>query len=171
MRKTILLAIAIAAVLALGMGFSYAQTAVPGYSYGQGGWFCPWHSQAMGQRYTGPNAGGWYCPWMGGGMGYGMGMMHRRGMGPGNVYGQTPNAQVQPQEQVAPGQTPGKPLSQEQAKTLVEDYLRNTNNPNLKLGAFTDKGDVFEADITTKDGSLADKIQVDKKTGWFRSAY
>ncbi len=119
---------------------------------------------AQQQGYQGAQQGGWTCPWMGGG--------YQRGtQGGGMGYGRTPGGQGQPQQQYAPGQTPGKPLTQEQAKTLVEDYLKNTNNPNLKLGAFSDKGDVFEADIVTKDGSMVDKIQVDKNTGWFRSAY
>ena len=29
----------------------------------------------------------------------------------------------------------------------------------------------FEADVVTKDNSLADKILVDKNTGWMRPAY
>lgn len=121
---------------------------IPVISAQQGGWSCPWMrgTSQQGQQ-------GWYCPWMGGGMG----------------YGRMPSGQSQ--QQYAPGQTPGKPLTKDQAKALVENYLKNTNNPNLKLGSFSDKGDVFEAEIVTKDGSLADKILVNKETGWFRSAY
>ena len=66
----------------------------------------------------------------------------------------------------------GKPVTQEQAKQLVEDHLRYGNNPNLKVGDLSDKGgDYYEADVVTKEGSLVDKLQVDKKTGYFRSAY
>jgi hypothetical protein len=39
------------------------------------------------------------------------------------------------------------------------------------LGKITGKGPNFEAQIVTKDNSLADKVLVDKNTGWIRSAY
>jgi hypothetical protein len=65
----------------------------------------------------------------------------------------------------------GKPVTQDQAKQLVEDNLRYGKNPNLKVGDLSDKGDYYEADIVTKEGSLVDKLQVNKKTGYFRSAY
>ena len=88
--------------------------------------------------------GGWYCPWMGGG-----GMMEQGGM--------------------MTQQRAGQPVNNQQAKRLLEDYLRNRNNPNLKLGEFTEKGNVYEATIVTKEGSLVERIQVDKTTGWFRN--
>jgi hypothetical protein len=108
------------------------------------------------QQGTPPQGSGWYCPWMaqGGGMhrGRGMGrcMMGRGGM-------------------MAPNLNQGQPLTKEQAKQLLENYVAYSNNPNLKLGAISDKGDVFEATVVTKDGSLVETIQVDKKTGWFRN--
>ncbi|MFP3869584.1 MAG: hypothetical protein ACLFVT_01715, partial [Syntrophobacteria bacterium] len=57
-----------------------------------------------------------------------------------------------------------------EVKLLLENYLRNTGNPNLKLGDIAEKEAFYEAEILTKDGSLVDKIQVHKYTGWFRSA-
>lgn len=123
----------------------------------QGGWGCPWM-----QGYQG-GQGGWYCPWCGAGMG--PGMMHHRG------YGMMQRGQGQGAQQAAPGQTPGKPLSEDQARLLLENYLKNTNNPNLKLGGISSKDGFYEAQIVTQDGSMVDKIQVDKNTGWFRSAY
>ena len=90
---------------------------------------------------------------MGRGYGMGPGMM-----GPGYGYG--------PQYQ-----QPRKPLEEKDAKEVLETYLKSTRNPNLKLGTIEDKGSVFEAEILTKDGSLADKIAVDKYTGWMRSMY
>jgi hypothetical protein len=39
------------------------------------------------------------------------------------------------------------------------------------MGEITDKEKYFEAEILTNDGSLADKIAVDKTTGWMRSIY
>jgi hypothetical protein len=102
------------------------------------------------QQSTAPQTPGWYCPWMGGGQGGMMGccMMGRGGM--------TKHDQ-------------GQPLSKDSAKQLLQDYLANSDNPNLKLGDIADKGTVFEASILTKDGSLVQKIQVDKDSGWFRN--
>lgn len=112
----------------------------------QGGWYCPWMSLKT--------QGGWQCP--GYGRGAGMGGWHHRGRG-------MMASQYALQS--------GKQLTQEQASTLLQDYLKATNNPNLKLGDISNKDGFYEADILTKDGSLADKIQVNKTTGWFRSAY
>lgn len=101
--------------------------------------------------------GGWYCPWMGG--------------GPGMQGGQSgwycpwgPGGRMGP-----PVAQPGQSLTAEQAKALVEQHIGA--NPNLKAGKVTPKDDFYEVDIVTKDGSLVDKIQVNKQTGWFRSVY
>ena len=117
----------------------------PGYGYGYG----------MGPGMMGP------------GRGYGMGpgMM---GPGYGNPYG----PQYGPQYGPGPQYQQQNPLDMEEAKNKVENYLKSTRNPNLKLGEMKDKGSHFEADIVTKKGnSLVDKIYVDKNTGWMRSAY
>jgi hypothetical protein len=120
-----------------------------GYVYGMG---------------PGMMGGGWsgYCtgPGM---MGYGY------GMGPGMMgygYGPQHGPQYAPQYQ-----RPQKPLNENQAKQMVENYLQSTRNPNLKLGKIEDKGYAFEANIVTKDGSLVNKVLVDKNTGWMQSAY
>jgi hypothetical protein len=98
---------------------------------------------------------------MGGGM-MGPGMMGGQGMmGPG--YGQ----QYQQYQQ----QQPQKPIEEKDAKTIVENYLNNMRNPNLKLGKIKDVGNAFEATIVTKNNSLVDTVLVDKMTGWMRSAY
>lgn len=64
---------------------------------------------------------------------------------------------------------PGQPLSADQARAMVEQHI--SGNPNLKVGTVTPKDDAYEVDIITKEGSLVDKIQVNKQTGWFRSVY
>lgn len=118
-----------------------------GFSYAQqgggssqGGWGCPWMGQG---RVSGP--GGWYCPWMGG-----YGNPH---YGSG---GQLPYNQK------------GEPLTKDQVHQLLKDYIQN--NPNLKVGELIDKGDFYESSIVTKkEGALVEKMQVDKKTGWFRN--
>lgn len=157
MRKSTVAATFAMGIVMLFLSNLYAQEQSPGTSQQasevqqqnnavpqQGGWYCPW----MSLRTQG--SGGWCCPWAGGGGG-----PHHRGRGR--------MAQYAPQ--------PGKQLTQEQTRTLLQDYLKATNNPNLKLGSVADKGNFYEAEIMTQNGSLADKIQVNKDTGWFRSAY
>jgi hypothetical protein len=43
------------------------------------------------------------------------------------------------------------------------------NNPNLKLGEVVEKGELFEVTVTTKDGSLVEKVELNRNTGWFRN--
>ena len=158
MKKSIVFGLAVVAAVMLGLGSSYAQPMGPGMMGQRGGY---------GPGYGPPQQGGWYCP-RGGGWGMGPGMMGRGwsgyGMGPGMMgpgyYGYGPQYQ-QPQ----------KPLNENQAKEMVENYLQSTRNPNLKLGKIEDKGYAFEANIVTKDGSLVNKVLVDKNTGWMQSAY
>lgn len=102
---------------------------------------------------------GWYCPWMGQG-----GPMHR-GMGRG--LGRGMRCRLMGGSGMSLNK--GQPVTKDQAKQLLEDYVGSANNPNLKLGEITEKGDVFEATIVTKEGSLVEKIQVDKNSGWFRN--
>jgi hypothetical protein len=101
-------------------------------------------------------------PGMMGGQGYGMGQGM---MGPG--YGSEPSRQFPNGAQ----QQPQQPIDKAQARSMVENYLHSTGNPNLKLGKITDDGSSFEADIVTKDNSMVDKILVDKNSGAMRSAY
>jgi len=136
----------------------------PGYGYGQqqqGGWnYCPYCGAPQG-----PGPGYGMGPgMMGPGYGRGPGMMGPGyGMGPGMMgpgHGYGPRYQQ-----------PRKPLEGKDAKEVLETYLKSTRNPNLKLGTIEDKGSVFEVEIQTKDGSLVDRIAVDKHTGWMRSIY
>jgi hypothetical protein len=106
-----------------------------------------------------------------GGYGMGPGMMMGGGMMGGRGYGMGPGM-------MGPGygygpqyQQPQKPLEEKDAKAILENYLRGTRNPNLKLGKITEQGNYFEAEIVTKEGSLVDKILVDRYTGWIRSVY
>lgn len=166
MRKsTLVLAFALVMALALYPIAVKAQMGpgMMGSWGGYGGWYCPYCGRPMGPGMMGPGYG------MGPGMmgpSHGMwGPHHGMGpgmMGPGYGYGpQYPPRYPQPQ----------KAMDEKDARALVEDYLQFTRNPNLKLGKIEDKGYAFEAEILTKDGSLADRILVDKNTGWMRSVY
>jgi hypothetical protein len=104
------------------------------------------------------NGGGSSCPKMGG------------GPGPGSPGGQGGGAcpYLNPQTG-SPGAKPGQPLTADQAKALVEQEFGR--NPNLKTGKVVEKGGNYEVVVVTKDGSLVDKIEVDKQTGSLRSIY
>ena len=115
-----------------------------------------------------------YCPYCGsqlgpgGGYGVGPSMVGPGMMGPGMMHrGWGYGPQYGPQYPQSQG-----PMSEKDAKAFLENYLQSTRNPNLKLGKIEDKGNAFQGDIVTaKDGSLVDKILIDKYTGWMRSAY
>jgi hypothetical protein len=62
-------------------------------------------------------------------------------------------------------------LDKDQVKQEVENYLKSTRNPNLRVGKIEEKGNHYEVYIETKGGALADQLLVDKDTGWMRSAY
>ena len=136
----------------------------------------------MGPGRMGPEGGygAWnYCPYCGAPMGPGM-----RGPGYGRGYGMMGPGYGRGPDMMSPGygpqygppygppyQQPREPMKEKDAQQIVENYLRATRNPNLKLGKITDKGTYFEAEILTKEDSLADKLAVDKQTGWMRSIY
>ncbi|HHO76345.1 MAG TPA: hypothetical protein ENN05_07935 [Deltaproteobacteria bacterium] len=124
--------------------------------YGQGGyqegWTCAWCGQGPGMMGPYGGVGGMGPEMMGpygGAGGTGLGMM-------GSRYG-------------AYGS--GEPLTEDQTRVLMERSIGSTRNPNIMLGKLTDKKDYFEAEIVTKDGSLVDKVLVDKRTGWIRPSY
>jgi hypothetical protein len=57
------------------------------------------------------------------------------------------------------------------AAEIVADRLEAAGNPNLEVGKITEVGRDFEVEIVTKDGSLANKVLVEKSTGRILSAY
>jgi hypothetical protein len=135
-------------ILVLGLAFVLSMTFYAVSGYAQTG---PGYGYGMGPGMMGPGYGYGY------GMGPGM-------MGPGYGYGQGPQYGRQY------GQ-PEKPLDKDQAKQQVEDYLKSSRNPNLKIGEVKEKGNDYEVNIVTKEGSLVSKVLVNKDTGWMRPAY
>ena len=136
------------------MGYGYGtgpgmiQPGMMGYGYGTG----PGIMQPgmMGYSYgTGP---GMMQPgMMGYGYGTGLGMMQ-----PGMIY---PGTMGYPAQRT-------DPLTEKDVKTMMENQLTNfIRNPNLKLGKIREKETAFEVEIVTKDGSLVNRIFVDKRTG------
>ena len=127
----------------------------------------------MGFGMMGPRGYGDYpnCPYRGDESGYGMGpgMVGPQMMGLDRPRDTRPgwSARKYPHQH----QQRTEPLSEKDAREVVENYLKSTRNPNLKTGNITDAGDEFEAEIVTKDNSLVDKVLVDKSSGWMRSVY
>jgi hypothetical protein len=179
MKKIMLIGVMIVLAVMLGVAALHAQTtgqsgtppaaggSQPGYGpQGQQGWYCPgWGAWQGGGAGPGMMGSGMMGPgMMGRGMGPGM-MQQGGGMGPGMMgQGYGPGPQQYQQQ-------PQKPLEKTDAEAMVQNYLNATRNPNLKLGKLREEGSAFEADIMTKNGSLVDKLLIDKNTGWMRSAY
>lgn len=119
----------------------------------------------MGRGYGG-GYGGYGMMGQGSSCGAGGGMMGY-GYGPGPQYGRQYGPQYSPQYR-----QPQSPMDEKDARALLENYLKSTRNPNLELGKVEDKGNAFEAEIVTKkEGSLVDRVAVDKYTGQMRSLY
>ncbi|MBI4183001.1 MAG: hypothetical protein HY521_03250 [Proteobacteria bacterium] len=97
----------------------------------------------MGPGMMGPGAGF--------GMGYGSGM----GYGPGPGFGPCPGLQAADLK-----------LSADDVRARLEQRLARDGNPRLKLGEIkeVDK-DAITAEIVTTDGSLVDRLKVDRHTG------
>jgi hypothetical protein len=186
MRRRILFTILLSACLALVAGPVYAQSQGGAGDDRRGsdgrmmrGPANPQDDSGYSDDGYGPPEGDWRCPWCGG---YGRGRMrrgHGRGMGPGMMHRGPDRGWGGDPGMRGPGYGRDtrrfggqpEPLNKDQARLLVENYLRNRRNPNLKVGDVADKEEVFEATIVTQDGALVDKLKVDKETGWFRSVY
>jgi Spy/CpxP family protein refolding chaperone len=104
--------------------------------------------------------------------GYSMGPGYESGpgmMGPGWGRGMNRSWSGNDDQQQA-GRHMG-PLEEKDAEEIVENYIRSTRNPNLKAGKIEDSGNVFKAQIVTKDNSLVEEVLIDKRSGYMRPAY
>jgi hypothetical protein len=98
-------------------------------------------------------------------MGHGYGFSRGSGMMGGyDGYGMGRSYRQQPQ-------STGKSIDTKEAEAIMNDYLKSTRNPSLKLGKIKDAGGAFEAEILTQKNDLVDRILIDKETGYIRSAY
>lgn len=146
----------------------------PGYMMGQG--HMPGPGYMMGPGYmNGPGymMGQGHMP----GPGYMMGQgymnapayMMGQGNMPGPGYMMAPNFQQQ-----GPGgsgwmRQPQQDLEVDDVKTMMEQRLGWMNNPNIKLGSVDEKDeDTITAEIVTKEGSLVQRLTVDRHTGWIQ---
>ena len=118
------------------------------------------HALRMGHGYGFSRGWGMGRGMMGGyGYGYGMGPGMMGGyFGTGRGYGQ----QYLPTDRA---------IDAKEAEAMMNDYLKSSRNPNLKLGKIKDVGKAFEAEILTKKNDLVDRVHIDKATGYIKSAY
>jgi hypothetical protein len=65
----------------------------------------------------------------------------------------------------------GLTLTKEQAAQIANAHVQVLRNPNVKLGEVSEFDSTYEAPILTRDGSLVERLVVDKRTGWVRSVY
>lgn len=64
-----------------------------------------------------------------------------------------------------------KPVTQDEAFAMANNYLASLRNPNLGLGRPVDHGDSYHIPVVSLDGSLVDIFVVDKFSGWIKSIY
>lgn len=120
-------------------------------------------------------AGLWFVPGLAGAHTSEGGMMGTETMG----YGMMRQEQnmFEECEEMMEGVTDGKQqageaLTQEDAVSIVEGYLKKINNPNLKVGEVERTADEdYLVEIVTRDGSLVDKLEVNRFSGWIHSIY
>lgn len=119
----------------------------PGFGMGPG---------MMGQGY------GMRPGMMGQGYGMGPGMM---GQGMGQGYGMRPGMGWGP-GQAAPADLE---LSADAVRQRLQQHLNWHANPRLKLGEITEADDdTIVAEIVTRDGSLVQKLAIDRHSGFMR---
>ena len=57
-----------------------------------------------------------------------------------------------------------QPLTQEQAKDIVANYVKRLN-PNLTVGNVKDNGSFYEAEIVAEDNEVIQLVGIDKQSG------
>ncbi len=147
----------LAAAMITGLTFALAAPASAhgpggtGYGWGWGYGGCPGMMMGPDMMGGGMMGSGTMGPGMMGGDCHGM-------MGPG-MMGQD---MMQPLRQ---------DLSADDVKHMMEHRLTWQGNPNLKLGKVEEKdADTIVAEIVTGDGSVVQRFQVNRHTGWMQPA-
>jgi len=62
-------------------------------------------------------------------------------------------------------------LIRDDAEHIVEDYLAEVGNPNLKMGRITETEQEFQIEIVTQDNSLVERLIIDRETGRLNITY
>ncbi len=134
------------------------------------GYGSPYRGQQY-RRHMGPGM-------MGGGM-MGPGMMGPGMMGPGTMGGgmmgggmmgggmMGPGARTMPGDAFDMGSPLANDLTVEQVKHILGHRLQRLGLTRLKVGEVTEQDDdVIVAEIVTEDGSLVQRLEVDRHFGW-----
>ncbi len=62
-----------------------------------------------------------------------------------------------------------EPMSADDVTKMFEQHLAWMGNPNLKVGSIAEKdADTVTVEIVTQDGSLVQRYEVDRRTGFSR---
>ncbi|MBI4183026.1 MAG: hypothetical protein HY521_03390 [Proteobacteria bacterium] len=151
--KATLASLALAGVVLVGVQ-AYGQQG-PGFGYGPG-WMMEQGYGPGAMMGYGPGAGRGPGGMMGSGWGMGYGPHSGRGFGPGAGLGYGPCA----------GLAGDKDLDTADVTKLLERHLARQGNDRLKLGEVkeVDKNTIV-AEIVTQDGSLVDRLSVDRDSG------
>jgi len=140
-----------------GLGALAVAASAPALSHGMGGQGGPVYGPGYGMMggMMGPGAG--YGGMMGPGAGYG-GMM-----GPGHGFGNAAGPGFGPCGQAAAA---GEDIDVDGVTARMERWLAVQNNDRLKLGKVVEvDDDTITAEIVTVDGSLVQKLAIDRHTG------
>lgn len=156
----------------------------PGYGMGQG-----MGPDMMGQQGQMPMMGHGMMGQSHGMMGQGHAMMGQghammgQGQGMGPMMGQQGQMPMMGRGMMGPGYGMGQgmgpgmmqPLRQDltaaDVQHMMEHRLAWQGNPNLKVGTVEEKDDdTIVAEIVTQDGSLVQRLEVDRHTGWMQPA-
>jgi hypothetical protein len=144
-----------ALIVATGVGAAFLSMPSTALAHGPQASGTQWWGQGYGQGMMHRGYGG--CPDYGMGSGtMGSGMMGRQGMGPGMM---------------GPGmiQSLRQDLSAADVRHMMEHQLAWQGNSNLKLGKVEEAdSDTIVAEIVTRDGSLVQRMKIDRHTGWMQ---
>jgi hypothetical protein len=116
-------------------------------------------------------------PMMGHGQGMGPGMMGQQGQMPMMGHGMMGHGMGSGMMGQGQGMGPGmmQPLRQDltaaDVQHMMEHRLSWQGNPNVKVGTVEEKDDdTIVAEIVTQDGSLVQRLEVDRHTGRMQPA-
>lgn len=153
-KKLLLAALVVGLILAGGMALAQQQ----GYT-----------------RTSGSAAQGWICPWSGNGAGMYQGQgPNWQGHAPARMQGRGPRGHMHDRNINRSQYTPyteqqAGSMSKEAASQLAESYV--AGNPNLEIQEISEQDNAYVATVVTKDGSLVERLQIDKDSGWMSRHY
>jgi hypothetical protein len=105
----------------------------------------------------------WFCPWCINDHGYNYGDEDI------NSYQDYRYRYKMEFEKKSPKQE--EPVTMDQARYLVDDYIYSLEIPDLKHGEIIEKDNEFIAEIITKNGSSLGMLIIDKQTGEIKSPF